>query len=76
MEFMAEQEIILRDNFPHLSKGGKTVKCFISTKPYRITASEILLNVNATSVSRTDMGKLRPAGQIRPAGPFILAHRH
>ena len=22
------------------------------------------------------MGKLRPAGQIRPAGPFILAHRH
>ena len=23
-----------------------------------------------------DMGKLRPAGQIRPAGSFILALRH
>ena len=27
----------------------------------------------ATHRSRTDMGKLRPAGQIRPAGSFILA---
>ena len=26
--------------------------------------------------SKTDVGKLRPAGQIRPAGPFILARRH
>ena len=25
---------------------------------------------------RADMGKLRPAGQIRPAGDFILARRH
>ena len=25
---------------------------------------------------RADMGKLRPAGQVRPAGPFILACRH
>ena len=26
--------------------------------------------------STADMGKPRPAGQIRPAGPFILARRH
>ena len=26
--------------------------------------------------SSIDMGKLRPAGQIRPAGSFILASRH
>ena len=26
--------------------------------------------------SKADMGKLRPAGQIRPVDPFILARWH
>ena len=39
----------------------------------------VLLNLLAELITirhiRADMGKLRPAGQVRPAGPFILARR-
>ena len=39
----------------------------------------VLLNLLAEQITmrhiRADMGKLWPAGQVRPAGPFILARR-